>query len=127
MGNIRTAEVRSAAEVVAGVARTVRAHVPQEVADIASAVPGGTSGAAGSALATAWSQSYAAWAAQAEAHAQSMRDAADSWDGVDEHAAAAFGQFPMTPTGPAAWPGAVGPTPSPARLERFVAGGMEAV
>ncbi|KGM15832.1 hypothetical protein [Actinotalea fermentans] len=108
-------------------ARTVRAHVPDEVGDIASALSGSASGGAGSALAAAWAQSYTAWATQAEAHAQSMREAAGDWDGVDEHAAGAFGQFPMTPTGPAAWPGASGPTSSPAKLGRFTAGGMEAV
>jgi hypothetical protein len=134
VGHIRTDEIRRAATIVAGVGQTVRGHVPHEIGGVASALGGGTSGGAGTALAAAWAESYAAWATQAEGHAQSMRDAADAWDAADAHAAGTYDQFPMTPSGPAAWPGvpyaspsASGPTSGSPKLGRFVAGGMEAV
>lgn len=133
MGHIRTDEVRRAAGLVAGVAQTVRSHVPDEIGGIGSALSGSASAGAGTSLAAAWAQSYAAWAAQAEAHAQSMRDAADAFDAADAHAAGTYDRFPLTPTGPDAWPGVPyasptsGPPSTPARLGRFVAGGTEAV
>ncbi len=134
MGRIRTGDVRKAADTVAGVAAVVRNHVPSEVGGIAAALTGSASGTAGTTLAGAWAESYAAWATQAEQHAQSMREAAAAWDAVDTHAAGTYNQFPMTPMAPpAVWPGPpfamppAAPTPGPTNMHRFVAGGTEAV
>lgn len=108
MGEIRTEEVRAAADVVSEVARTVRCHVPDEVGGIASALSGGAAGGAGTSLATAWTDAYTGWATRTEAHAQSLRDTAETWEAVDSHTAAGFRQFSGGPT-------------------RHVPGGMEAV
>lgn len=114
MGRVRTDEIRRAATIVAGVGQTVRGNVPEEVGGIGAALSGSASGGAGTSLASAWARSYAALATQVEEHAQSMRDAADAWDEVDAHAGDTYRQFLQRPAGPV-------------RLDRFTAGGMQAV
>lgn len=113
MGQIVTSAVRHAADIVEGVARTVRREIPDEVGGIAAALSGSASGTAGGTLSQTWTTSYADWATSAEQHAQSMRDAANGWDTTDANVAASYGQSPSM-TGPT---GAM----------RYVNGGMEPV
>lgn len=87
MGEIKPTEVRTAAAAIEQVAASVRNHVPDEVNQISTALPGSSSGAAGSTLATTWADAYASWATSAETHAQSMRDAADAWTQTNVDAA----------------------------------------
>lgn len=96
MGEIKPGEVRTAATTVEGVASSVRNHVPDEVGQIATALPGSSSGAAGSTLATTWTDAYAAWATSAETHAQSMRDAADAWTAANTTTADRFNRYGQT-------------------------------
>ena len=104
MGDISTDDVRTAAELVAEVARTVRSNVPGEVGDVAIAMHGSASAAAGQSWATALTQSFADWGTRLEEHAQAMRDAAGDWERTDDGVADDFRQYPQTPTGPDAWP-----------------------
>lgn len=90
MGEIDAGTVRAAATRIEQVASTVRAHVPAEVGDVASALPGSASAGAGAALAAAWSEALGAWAARADTQAQSLRDAAQAWDATNEDVARRF-------------------------------------
>ena len=90
MARIQTGEVRAAAASVEQVARAVRNQVPDEVGGIAAAMEESASGAAGTALATAWADAYAGWVTQAEEHALALRSAAAAWEAVDADAASGF-------------------------------------
>ncbi|HEY0239607.1 MAG TPA: hypothetical protein VGC37_13280 [Friedmanniella sp.] len=79
-----------AAGTIEQVARTVRGHVPDEVGQIGSALAGSASAAAGTSLATAWADAYLRWSTGADAHAQSMRAAADAWTTTDEAVTSRF-------------------------------------
>ena len=87
MGEIQPAAVRTAAGAIEQIAQAVRSHVPDEVGGVAGALTNSASGVAGTALATAWTDAYLAWATSAEAHAQAMRDAATTWEQADQGAA----------------------------------------
>lgn len=90
MGEIDAGTVRAAATRIEQVASTVRAHVPDEVGDVASVLPGSASSSAGAALAVAWGEALGAWAARADTHAQSLRDAAGAWQETNEDVARRF-------------------------------------
>lgn len=113
MGQIVTSAVRHAADIVSGVARTVRNHIPDEVSGIAAALSGSTSGTAGTTLSGTWTTSFSDWATKAEEHAQSMRGAATGFETTDANVAAGYGQPPYMG----------GPTGG----MRYVNGGMEPV
>lgn len=91
MGDVDPDAIRTAATSIEQVAGTVRTSVPDQVGQIATALPGSASAAAGTALATAWTDAYLGWATSAETHAQSMRSCAASWTATDEAVMAKFG------------------------------------
>lgn len=136
MGHVNTADLRKAANTVAGVAGVVRQNIPTEVGQVAGALPGSTSGPAATTLATTWTNSYNAWASSTEQHAQSMRDAADGWDKVDGETATGFTGTSSTTTPsnisfstgmPYGVPFGSQTQGGPTGGMRFVNGGMEAV
>lgn len=90
MGEIDTRAVRSAASRIEQVASTVRDHVPDEVGDVASALPGSASAGAGTALATAWGEAFRGWATRADAQGQTLRDAAEAWESTNQGVARRF-------------------------------------
>lgn len=90
MGEIQPGAVRTAAGAIEDVAGAVRFNVPDKVGEVAGALTDSASGAAGTALATAWTDAFRGWATSAEAHAQSMRDAATTWERTNDGAANRF-------------------------------------
>jgi hypothetical protein len=90
VGEIQPGAVRAAAGAIEQVAQAVRSNVPDEVGGVAGALTGSASGAAGTTLATTWTDAYRAWATSAEAHAQSMRDAAAAWERTNQDVATSF-------------------------------------
>lgn len=104
MADIRTDDVRNAADLVSDAASAVRSHVPTEVGDVGFAMPATASAAAAQAAVTGWSDAFAAWATRLEQHAQAMRDAAGDWEQAEQNVADNYRTFPQTPTGPDAWP-----------------------
>jgi hypothetical protein len=96
VGEIQPGAVRAAAGAIEEVARAVRNHVPDEVGGIAAALTGSAAGAAGTTLATTWTDAYRVWATSAETHAQSMRDAAATWERTNDDAAFRFTRNGMT-------------------------------
>lgn len=128
MAHVSTGVLRNAANNVAGVASVVRTHIPLEVGEVAAALPGSRSVPAASSLATAWTNSYSAWATSADDHAQALRDTADAWDGTDADVAAGFGggSGTLTPDAATLLGGRSTPQARPAAM-RYVNGGMEAV
>lgn len=84
-------DMRRAAREVADAEEQVRANKPTEVGQVSAALPGSASSGAAATLEATWTATYSTWGTSARAYATQLREAADTWDGVDQQGARRFG------------------------------------
>jgi len=81
------ADIDSSADGMTSAAETVGAADPsKDLGSIGTALAGGTSGAAATALASTWSTRFSSWSTDAEAHATARRNSAAAYTRADHEA-----------------------------------------
>jgi len=95
MGQVIPSDMTTAASNADDAARTVRNHIPDEVAGVAAAMEGGTAGAAGTAVGDAWTTAYTSWATDIEAYADTLRSIALAWQDTDDASGQSFRNIPV--------------------------------
>ena len=94
-------QIRTAAGKIDEAATGAGAHKPgDDISATPGALPGSQSAGAATSLESGWNTRFTSWKTDAEAHARTLRSAADNWSAKDEQASAAYRRLLRRTGGP---------------------------